>query len=439
MQSTNAWPDRSTESVQIRETIERFLYERSQEKEGSVKTGGENQDLKLQGKYEPRSWIADAARRVSQIQQVTHAIKFSHPDARGSSLSAPGNPGAGDHVVGSHSVAAILTADVVGNAAALDVYKFLRLEVNGRSLLERAIARDPALSAALSDNLAEAESWMTAFATLPEPKGEKATHKLAKQVYWPLEGGGYHLLAPLFPTSLAHAVWTRIRDDRFSERAQAARIARCERRAHAHGYCEYPQLAIQKFGGTKPQNISQLNSERHGENGLLASLPPTWRSPPIRPPFFVESVFAHRFGNRFAVQAKTRTLRDFLHDVPEEKSTLAIRHQRAQLVRDIVVELLQFAAEVGELEAGWSSDARCRLNFAEQCWLDPGRAAKDEAFAVSRRPGEWVDEIGRRFGHWLNSVISTSSTAMGVIEATAWQAVLEGELRMIRRELTEDE
>lgn len=30
------------------------------------------------------------------------------------------------------------------------------------------------------------------------------------------------------------------------------------------------------MGGTKPQNISQLTSERGGANYLLASLPPTW-------------------------------------------------------------------------------------------------------------------------------------------------------------------
>lgn len=36
---------------------------------------------------------------------------------------------------------------------------------------------------------------------------------------------------------------------------------------------EYPNLAVQKFGGTKPQNISQLNSER-GWQQLSAGLSP---------------------------------------------------------------------------------------------------------------------------------------------------------------------
>lgn len=37
-------------------------------------------------KYSYDAWLADAVRRVSQIQAVTHVLKATHPDARGSSL-----------------------------------------------------------------------------------------------------------------------------------------------------------------------------------------------------------------------------------------------------------------------------------------------------------------------------------------------------------------
>nr|AFZ95067.1 putative cytosolic protein [Coxiella burnetii] len=35
--------------------------------------------------YQPKNWISNAARRAWQIQLVTHAIKFQHPDAKGAS------------------------------------------------------------------------------------------------------------------------------------------------------------------------------------------------------------------------------------------------------------------------------------------------------------------------------------------------------------------
>ncbi len=427
------------DAEQIRHAITIFLQDCLQPKLEKLKGGDAEAQQKQLTKYEPQTWIADAARRVSQIQQVTHALKFTHPDAKGSSLSTSGNLHAGEFLVGSHTIADSLPPDVVGNAAALDVYKFLRLAVDGQSLLDRAIAGDPALASALSDDADLAAEWMAAFATLPEPNGQPATHKLAKQIFWPLGEGRYHLLAPLFPTSLAQVVWAGIREDRFSDEAKAAREARREKRTHPHGYREYPHLAIQKFGGTKPQNISQLNSERHGENWLLPSLPPNWQSDPIRPPFFAESVFARRLGNRRDVKELTRILRDFLRSVAKpDLNNIRIRNKRAELVGYVRDELLQFAAEIHEIDGGWSQDERCRLNAAEQCWLDPKRAAGDEAFAARWRRGDWQDEICLRFGNWLNATISDDKkTPMGQAEAEAWQDVLGAELRMIRLELAD--
>ncbi|NJM12628.1 MAG: type I-F CRISPR-associated protein Csy1 [Synechococcaceae cyanobacterium SM1_2_3] len=425
------------DTEQIRQAIAAFLQDRLKPKLDKLKEEDHDARQKLLDAHDPQTWIADAARRVGQIQQVTHAIKFSHPDAKGSSLSSAGNQKAGDLTIGSHTVAGMLPPDVVGNAAALDVYKFLRLEVNGQSLLQRAIAQDPALAAALSDDTDLSREWMAAFATLPEPNGPPATHKLAKQLYWPLGDGRYHLLAPLFPTSLVHTLCAGIREDRFSDEAKAAREAKREKRAHPQGYREYPKLAIQKFGGTKPQNISQLNSERHGENWLLPSLPPDWQSDPISPPFFTESVFDHRFPRRSAVQRLTTALSEFLKRVAKADSNIRIRNQRAELVSYIRDELLQFAAELHELDAGWSLDEKCHLNAAEQCWLDPKRAAMDEEFAARWLSGKWQDEICRRFGNWLNAAISTEQTPMGQAESEAWQTVLRDELSMIRLELAD--
>ena len=434
MSSTQSSPG---DTEQIRQAIAAFLQDRLKPKLDKLKEEDHDARQKLLDAHDPQTWIADAAKRVSQIQQVTHALKFTHPDAKGSSFSAPGNPQAGRFTVGSHTLAGMLPPDIVGNAAALDVHKFLRLQVDGQSMLDRAIAQDPALAAALSDDANLACEWMAAFATLPEPNGPPATHKLAKQLYWPLGDGRYHLLAPLFPTALAHTVWTGIREDRFSDEAKAAREAKRENRAHPQGYREYPNLAIQKFGSTKPQNISQLNSERHGESWLLPSLPPTWKSDPIRPLFFTESVFARRFPRRFAVQQLTTDLSNLLKRVAKMDSTIRIRNKRAELVSYIRDELFQCAAELHELDAGWSRNEKCRLNAAEQCWLDPKRAAFDEEFAARWQRGDWQDEICLRFGNWLNAAISTEKTPMGQAESEAWQDVLDAELRMIRLELAD--
>ena len=439
MSEINSKLSLNNDSRKIREVIQQFLQERLQLKLDKLKNNDADARNKLIAKYEPKTWVADAARRVSRIQQVTHAIKFSHPDARGSSLGVPGNAQAGPFTVGSHTVADALPPDVLGDAGALDVYKFLRLSVNHETLLERAIAKDPALATALSENEAQSAEWMAAFATLPQPNGPLATHKLAKQLYWPLGEGCYHLLAPLFPTSLVHVMWASIRQDRFSDEAKAAREARREQRDHPHGYREYPNLAIQNFGSGKPQNISQLNNDRHGENWLLPSLPPTaWNAQLIRRLFSTESILIRPFGKLPAVGELTRRLREFLQSVPKpEQNNEEIRGESLNLAIAIRSELLQFVAEIQELDGGWSRDERCRLDEAERYWLDPKRAASDEEFAIVWQRGDWREDVCKRFGIWLNAEISTKEAPLAAPEAKAWETLLCDELRMIRLELSD--
>ena len=431
-------------TADIKAVITQFLAERLQPKLDKIAEDDNEQRERLREAHEPNTWIADAARRVGQIQQVTHAIKYTHPDARGSSLYSTGNPHAADTEVGTHTLGMDLAADVVGNAAALDVYKFLNLRLGERSLLDLAVAGEPALADAFSDNPEEAKAWMTAFATLPDAKSETASHKLTKQVYWPLGDGNYHLLAPLFPTSLVHGLWKTVREHRFSDAAKAAREARKAGVAHPHGFHEYPELAIRSFGGTKPQNISQLNSERYGENYLLPALPPTWQSPAIRPPFAVGSVFDRTFGNRPRVRERVRTLRAFLERVAHYNN-IQIRDKRAELTADLCDEALLYAAELrdavesGELTAGWTQDARCQLNRAEQLWLDPLRRHLDADFARDYQRDEWPDDICRRFGNWLNARLTTEKLPMSTVEAEHWRGVLEKEMRLLRRELADHE
>jgi CRISPR-associated protein Csy1 len=96
--------------------------------------------------------------------------------------------------------------------------------------------------------------------------------------------------------------------------------------------------------------------------------------------------------------------------------------------------LLQYAAEIHELEGGWSAAEGCKLVNAERLWLDPKRAETDEAFAVEWRRGDWQDDICRRFADWLNRALRSDKLLMGQPEALALQSVLDDELRMIRLE-----
>ena len=180
---------------------------------------------------------------------------------------------------------------------------------------------------------------------------------------------------------------------------------------------------MQKLGGTKPQNISQLNSERRGDNYLLGSLPPHWQSRSIKEPWLAETVFnKYRFGGREEVRAEVAALRGFLRDGPP--ANVHTRNRVERHLDALIDALAAFALELQtSLAPGWSADARCRLVESERLWLDPSRAAQDEEFNRHWQFMDWPDEIGGRFGNWLNEALG-KDLAMGDAEQREWRREL---------------
>lgn len=422
----------SAETPALQALIQDFLSEKLQIKLNQLNPANEEKKSKLLTDYNPYTWIKNAANRVKQIQIVNFGLKFTHPEARGSNLYLEQNIAA-PTLLGTHSLGEQRQNDVVGNAAALDVYKFLCLSHNGRSLLQRAQEQDPALLQALSNNPIEATEWAESFAAILTSKGGLSSHQRAKQVYFPLMDGNYHLLGPLYPTSLAHRVYQHIQKDRFSEDVQNARKAMHEGQPYDNGFCEYPDLIIQNFGGSKPQNISQLNSERGGEAYLLPSLPPSWQRQPEQPPKRMNSVFSGRFSRRRRVFELTKNLQSFL--ARTDYNNIDIRDTRRELIARICDEALQFATEIQQMKPGWSSEGDCTLDRPEQLWLDPKRALDDEHFANEWHQGKWRDEICSRFSKWLNGAISSEKKIMGDPEYCEWTRELRTEIRLLRLEL----
>lgn len=406
-----------------------------------TKLKGREDDADAASKYDYTTWLADAACRVGQIQTVTHVLKATHPDARGSSLHAAPDTLPPHAEIGTHVLGKGYAEDVVGNAAALDVFKFLKTEVDGRRLLDWMQAGDNDLRSALHVEPTIASGWMDAFGTLVRSDPAPTSHGAAKQVYWltgerPPIDGDYHLLQPLFSSSLAHAVHADIQDARFGEANTLARRAFRAGEAHDASYCDYRNLVARKLGGTKPQNISQLNSERGGINYLLSSLPPpTWEQGRFRPLLNIETAldrFAHFEGVRFLV----KTLADFLLSDPD--STKDTRDRREAIEQALCIQLSVFAASVrANSEPGWTRNPDCALPHCEQLWLDPermelqlreGHEQADKDFIAAYHRGDWQDEIASRFANWINARLREAGLIpVGDVEHKHWarQAIVD--------------
>ncbi|MFV0478330.1 MAG: type I-F CRISPR-associated protein Csy1 [Parahaliea sp.] len=420
----------------FRVAIDQFLQERRQAKLDKLKPDDPKRH-DIEASFERSTWLADAARRVSQIQAVTHSLKPVHPDARGTSLYVDPITLPSLNELGSHVLGTTFESDIVGNAAALDVYKLLKLEVNGLSLLSALLAQNPDALLALDEDSKQAEALCTAFISLTQARsGGPGSHALAKQLFWltgdkPDSDSDYVLLAPLYATSLAHSIYQQIQNARFGDTNKAARQARREHKACDDIYIDYPDLAVQKMGGTKPQNISQLNSERGGINYLLSSLPPSWTSRSVRPPAYKDSVFSGQFDARPLVRQTIKTLKQFLSADPP--ANLETRQRREALIETLVDELVVMAGEIQQLlHPGWTLDKDIesnllygQLNRDEQLWLDPLRTElPGEADFV--REWLWMDwpaNVGKRFANWLNTQLE-GLLPVGDAEAREWEKEL---------------
>lgn len=394
--------------ARFRAAIDAFLQERLEAKLDKLADDDPKRDALIQ-QHRPDNWLPGAARRVAQIQAVTHSLKPIHPDARGTNLYCRPSALIARADIGTHVLGDDFDDDVVGNAAALDVYKFLKRQVDQRTLLDWMLEDDPDLRSALGPDPELAGSWITAFTGLTRARSEAfASHTQAKQLYW-LAGDDaaddtqFRILAPLYASSLAHAVFKTLNEDRFGETAKQAREAKRKNEAHDTGYREYPSLAVQKLGGTKPQNISQLNSERGGNNYLLGSLPPPpWDSQLQLLPGRGQASIFDVWSKNFDVWMPAEQLRAFLGSRPDK--AMETRDTRDALSDHIIDVILAFAAAVQKHSPGWTAEASCTLtNEDEQLWLDPFRCETDHEFRSRWQYMGWPKRICDRFGQWLNA------------------------------------
>lgn len=373
------------------------------------------------GKWPSKAdWLDDAANRAKQITLVTHAPKFTHGDARGE--------GARVAVASIHSDYLSTASlghgelDVIGNAAALDVANFLLLNVSGQRLADMIQKGDLSALVPFAKTPLQLDSWLEGFAMALQGGGA-VTHTLAKQTYFPITAGQYHLLSPLFASTLYHVVHQRIDHSRFSEAAKMARECRRNGLFSDEPVVVFPNLAEQHFGGTKPQNVSLLNSKRGGRAYLMSCQPPQWQSVLNHP--LSEAHFWQQYG--YEARATTRELIAFLRSAIKQHNNNAIKRHRAELVSELTTHLHNHAARVRTLPAGWSQQLEEPMSAAFSFWLDPG--------IHHAPPANWCEYVSQAFGQWLNKQLQKQLAHIGDAELNVWRQQVVRELRLLKHDL----
>lgn len=392
-------------------------------------------DTEAASKYEYTTWLTDAASRAHNLEVVTHPIKFTHSAIKGGSsvLFRPAE-WATRHEIGTHSLPSGFEEDfAISDARHLDVHSLLKEVVDGKRLLDWVGENDADLAKALHHEPTVASAMMASFRRVMEPRNKLVSNALAKQVYWlhgedPSDDSQYHLLQPMFSSSLEQVVHADIRNARSA--AFEARGTQKQKPTYA-GHVTYPNLVERVIGGGNPQNVSPLNKDRHGANYLLASLPPpAWT--PYRGSNMLKrdsafEAFLWFRPEEVEVRKRVRALASYLLSIQDKTSNMDIQNKRDDLTKEIVDLLAKFGVDIrSRYPAGWTRDPDCRLPLCERLWLDPDRTelsvrddadhpewrTDDEFFNTEYDQGHWVDEVAGRFGNWLNARLRDAGLPM---------------------------
>lgn len=219
-------------------------------------------------KFSLATWLPDAAKRVTQLSMVSHPSKFSHPSAKTSSIIASCSS-CNDGYVRTGNISYPL--DVFGNAAAMDVYKFLTLTMpDGRHVLSHIEDNSETIKNILTIPTASYDELKLGFISIKQADTSIKTDRLVKQVYFPVDVD-YHLLSILTPSGLLAKIKATIDAIRFSDITKEAKAHKKDNIFHSKGYDDLFNLTITAYGGTQPQNISVLNSQNAGRAYLLDS------------------------------------------------------------------------------------------------------------------------------------------------------------------------
>ncbi|ELH0898641.1 type I-F CRISPR-associated protein Csy1 [Vibrio cholerae] len=375
------------------------------------------------------NWLPDAAKRAGQISVASHPCTFSHPSARKnkngyvSSIIAKNKPRI-DGFLRSGNVS--VEPDALGNAAALDVYKFLSLEMSDQRSLLVHIEQESELARQLLDiPSCEYQALRDGFLKMVDSDQASVSSSKIKQVYFPIADGEYHLLSLL--THSGHLFELRKRLDalRFGDAVKEARECKKTNHFHPAGYQEIFGLTTIGFGGTKPQNISVLNNQNAGKAHLLASIPPELTLRDIRLPrtdFFKESFNAWQ-----AKEVLESLHRLFLTDY----NNINLRDGRDYRIQQYVDLVIEKMWQVRLFLEAYSGELSSVLPLEQKIWLYP-------EFAEQRhQEDEWLDKIIRHIArglinHYSRSKVITSPITLADQELLAIEKVVASNKENLR-------
>ena len=345
----------------------------------------EGKPEKVKQKKTVEQWFNDVVENIKSCKLATHVGKFTNPDIETLVLS---NAKKIDGYVTTGGASCSL--DIYASATFLPSAKLLLHSVTKEmTVWESAATKGEELANELKllpisfsmDELQKKSQQMI----MNGKKEPDATDTHLKQVYFPIAEGEYHLLSVMPSSCLALEMYQRI------QAINGHKINCYDKTSEDYGKpCEeVTGLTMIGFGGTKPQNISALNSRNRGKAYLLSSLPPSLQEVKVRIPksdFFKESIWYK------SQKIKLYQLHAYMKST---RNNLKVRRGIRALVHKIMDDVIFTAYQIRATGDGWSNDEKyANLPHAQKIWLD-------DIYKEKRKDNDWLQEIAGSFARWV--------------------------------------
>lgn len=389
--------------------IEAFFTERKEAwlkknlKASMEETEVKEKQLECDQVFSIENWLPNAAKRAGQMSLSTHPCTFSHPSARKNKngyatpviVQAPKNT---DGYLRSGN--AEVEIDALGNAAALDVYKFLTLEMEDSRKLVEHLKENSDLAVNLltvpTENYETIKDGLLAMVESGGSQEGAITSSKIKQVFFPVSDAEYHQLSMLTNSGMLYELRKRIDKIRFSDEVKELRERKRKNEFSETGFVELYNLTTIGYGGTKPQNISVLNNQNGGKAHLLLSVPPILVKRNVR--FPRQNFFGETFRNY-----ECRDIFDALHKLfKTDYNNIHIREGRDYRLQDLMDRIIDKMWAIRSVSEDQYQPENSRLPPHQCIWLcDKHRLTREEE-------DDWLDKLSKEIAAWISRAYGKS-------------------------------
>jgi len=298
-----------------------------------------------QNEFSFENWIVSKSKNSYQIKISTHPSKFSHPDAKTSNIYFSGTQ-KNDGFLRSGNINSGF--DVFGNAAQMDIFKFLDLCYADKTILDHIKNQSDEFKEVFNIENIGFEKIRDDFLLVIEISKSQYTSNKVKQIYFPIDKNEYHNLSILTNSFIASELNHKVREIKFSDQTKELKKLRKNNQFSLQKIEDLLNLFKISYGGSNAQNISSINAKNAGKFYLLPSLPPIIEKRESRLP---KTDFFHQSLNKYRFKFHFEQLEKFIQD---KRNNKPISDSITNIVGDIADDVIEIIYKIRDFDSGWS-------------------------------------------------------------------------------------